>query len=1125
VEKLVKYSLSVFVFLALILLSLYFSHLFGEEKSPPQAAKFDENIKITITADSDSVAKNESGTPTFYEDLKSLKIKIQLSKNVEEISIDASLQVVKAEGFDKPKELTSFSKDIPEDSQFTYTLNPQSSALTPGDYKVVFTLKSKESKSVPIKIVPRHPAADLASTLKPRSGYNLLNRRLGGKIESYTSQLDNAQWAVRNVHDGIPFKVASDSRGSQFCTNCGWSSNTGGPSNIVFSFYKNQVATIDTIIIDTAAYTTLRDLDAVPKYVEVWGSDSSKDDKDFKKLKTARLRMIATEQFIDLEPVKLKYLKIVFVDAHHEDFVRVAEIKALEHDSKNNSIVKSVTVNIADPATGTYLIHYTSDATSQTLNDIVDGKVSMNSGWASGKSKLGKQDYLPQDFTFGFKNHKKVHIDSIVIDQRSGTPFYQIDDKKTAWVKKIAIYASNSHPFKDFKHVKTIELKSLTSEQSFKLDIDAKYLKLRVLENFGGPYTSIGEIKFIEGNKPEYHSVMIETYGDADSKQQSFQVSQPETVEKFGADRLEKEPNNDINNSNPVVSQKPIEGTIKPLVDIDFFKLEEQPQTSTDQQEWITLTTILKGLPYITTSLTLFDSNKNVIKKFDPSQSSDKKIHLSWHIKRDSFYYQLKSVPASVVLIWDTSGSMGGRSEKVKLAVQEFIKHKPDDMRVNLIRFGNRNTEVLLKEFSADKKILLDASDGKFKPKGGTPLYDAIRTGVQLLSKKKGNRAIILLSDGADTQSKLKHYEIWSFLKDNKVRIYTIGLGIELKIFLSRLLVSGKQILNNISTISGGKAYFTPDPKALERIYQVIATELTLPPKYLLHPHISRGNGKLLLTATGERISAVSAPTHIELILDASGSMRKKVQGKRRIDIAKKVLTEIITDLPDDLSVALRVYGTKKPRRWKYDCKDTVLLNPFNKLNKKTMIEQINSIEARGTTPIAFSLEKLTSDFAGIKGEKLVILLTDGQEGCNGNPAKTVRTLKKKGLKFRLNIVGFSLRNNKLINSMKTLAKLGGGQYFGAQNYNSLKKSLADAMSVNYRVYDSSDKQVTQGQLGRDPIELPEGFYTIKLQTKNRVMSIDNICITLNQQTVVELKKEGEEVAVTRKSPKEGLCQ
>ena len=108
---------------------------------------------------------------------------------------------------------------------------------------------------------------------------------------------------------------------------------------------------------------------------------------------------------------------------------------------------------------------------------------------------------------------------------------------------------------------------------------------------------------------------------------------------------------------------------------------------------------------------------------------------------------------------------------------------------------------------------------------------------------------------------------------------------------------------------------------------------------------------------------------------------------------------------------------------------------------------------------------------------------------------------------------------------MKALAKLGDGQYFGAQNYSSLKKSLADAMSVNYRVYDSSDKQVIQGQLGRDPIELPEGFYTIKLQTKNRVMHIDNICITLNKQTVVELKKEGEEVAVTRKSPKEGLCQ
>ena len=113
-EKLVKNSLGVFIFFALMILSIYFNHILSEEETPQQqAAEFDKNIKITITADSDSVAKNDTKTPTFYEDLKSLKIKIQLSKNVNEISIDASLQVVEAEGLDrKSTRLNSSHTDI-----------------------------------------------------------------------------------------------------------------------------------------------------------------------------------------------------------------------------------------------------------------------------------------------------------------------------------------------------------------------------------------------------------------------------------------------------------------------------------------------------------------------------------------------------------------------------------------------------------------------------------------------------------------------------------------------------------------------------------------------------------------------------------------------------------------------------------------------------------------------------------------------------------------------------------------------------------------------------------------------------------------------------------------------------
>ena len=1067
-------------------------------------------------------AGKDKNTPVFYEDLNTIYIHFRARQKGGPKSVRTRFLLLEAEGFRRGKKLLDFNKQLDGSNETRHALEIQPYLLTPGKYRLEFTTENNPAQQIDFKIIPRHPWAGTADSIEPRAGYNLLNRRLGGKVVAYSSQYDDSKWGIHNINDGIRFKVARDSTGARFCTLCGWQSAPGAPAQITFAFRNNQSATIDTVIIDTAAYPTLRDMQGIPKLVEIWASDSA-EKKDFKKLHTARLRMAADEQVISLKPTRMKYLKIVFVNAHTQNFFRVAEIKALEHDSRQHSIVQSTEINIADPATGTYLVSYTSDATLQSVFELVDGKVSAHSGWVSGNSSRGKQDYLPQDFVFGFKNRKRVYIDRVVFNPLSGSLVYNIPDKKAAWVKKVAIYVSSESTFRNFTHVKTVELEKKGTEQSFKLGVDARYIKFRLIENHGGPYTSLGELKLIEGRKPGYHSVMIEHYGRKKSTLTGTQLlADPgDTAKPPTASRTEHEPNDTFAKANLLGPHAFTSGMIKPLLDLDYFNLE---QPAGDRSANMTLTTLLQGTPYINTSLTLYDHNKKPVRKFDPSQSADKQVRLSWYLPRQQYYYRLNSVPASVILMWDTSGSMKGRAKQVMQAVQKFIRNKPDDMQLNLIRFGNGSVETLLPDFSADKKRLLEAIDGKFKPDGATPLYDAIHTGVELLSAKKGNRALVILSDGADTQSKLKHHELWPYLERHKVRIYTIGLGIELKIFLPRLLSTGQQILNHIAGISGGTAYFTPDPKQLDAIYQAIGTELTHPPGYLLLAHPSRGLGSLQLVATGEHIPAVSAPTHIELIVDASGSMRRKMGDLPKIDIAKTVLTEIVNELPDKLRVALRVYGDRIREGKDGDCEDTRLLHPFRGLHKAELVRQIKSLRALGTTPIAYSLEQLQKDFARTKGEKLVILVTDGREECDGDPVATVRRMKKQGLRFRLNVIGFTLKNRRLIRQMKALAAAGGGRYFSAQNYHSLKTSLADAMAVTYQVLDSSNTLVKQGRIDRGAVQVPEGIYTVKLNTRAGKIKIDNVCITVDDRTVVELKKEGAEVGVTKKIPPQGLC-
>jgi uncharacterized protein with von Willebrand factor type A (vWA) domain len=97
-----------------------------------------------------------------------------------------------------------------------------------------------------------------------------------------------------------------------------------------------------------------------------------------------------------------------------------------------------------------------------------------------------------------------------------------------------------------------------------------------------------------------------------------------------------------------------------------------------------------------------------------------------------------------------------------------------------LIRFSRdqrHEVEVLLPEFTSDPPRLKTAAQGRFFAEGGTPLYDAVAKGIELLDGVRGNRAVVVMTDGAATAGRLSHPRFWRLLQDKRIRLYTIGLG------------------------------------------------------------------------------------------------------------------------------------------------------------------------------------------------------------------------------------------------------------------------------------------------------------------------------------------------------------
>ncbi|MFH1135385.1 MAG: VWA domain-containing protein [Pseudomonadota bacterium] len=180
---------------------------------------------------------------------------------------------------------------------------------------------------------------------------------------------------------------------------------------------------------------------------------------------------------------------------------------------------------------------------------------------------------------------------------------------------------------------------------------------------------------------------------------------------------------------------------------------------------------------------------------------------------------------------------------------------------------------------------------------------------------------------------------------------------------------------------------------------------------------------------------------HVMLILDASGSMWGRIGGKAKITIAQEVLSGIIQDLPSDLQAGLTVYGHRKID----DCNDVEELVQFAPLDRNRLISIIRSLKPKGKTPIAHSIMLAADKMKPLGQAGTIILVSDGEETCGGDPCKLTADLKAKGLDFTMHVVGFGVKG-AASEQLACIARAGGGTYAEAADARKLKLAIAGAL-------------------------------------------------------------------------------
>ena len=219
--------------------------------------------------------------------------------------------------------------------------------------------------------------------------------------------------------------------------------------------------------------------------------------------------------------------------------------------------------------------------------------------------------------------------------------------------------------------------------------------------------------------------------------------------------------------------------------------------------------------------------------------------------------------------------------------------------------------------------------------------------------------------------------------------------------------------------------------------------------------------------------------TRILFILDASNSMNSSWGSQTRIQAAREVLNqelEALRNVPNT-EIALRIYGHQTPfNNLEQDCNDTKLEVPFGINNLEQIKQKIKTVEAKGATPIARSLEAAAGDFPDTLARNIIILITDGLESCDNDPCIIAKKLKTKGVKVTPFVIGLGM-------DMSYLDKFSCiGTYSDAEDKESFRNVFKNILNT---VLEKTSVQVNLNDITGKPTETNVTLFFYEAGTAN----------------------------------------
>jgi hypothetical protein len=262
------------------------------------------------------------------------------------------------------------------------------------------------------------------------------------------------------------------------------------------------------------------------------------------------------------------------------------------------------------------------------------------------------------------------------------------------------------------------------------------------------------------------------------------------------------------------------------------------------------------------------------------------------------------------------------------------------------------------------------------------------------------------------------------------------------------------------------------------------------------------------INAAGGWLTAVADPgvgprRHVELVLDASGSMSDRMLDNTRMAVAKGAVKSLVKALPDDMPLGLRVFR---------GCESIEALLPIERIDRERFTATVDRIQPGGGTPIVASLLQSFAALAKLQDvERVAVLVTDGGESCNGSFKEAAEGAKEHAI--RVIVISFDIQEQAVNDRLRQLAEMTGGEYLNAQDGAELQAALERSiLRLGFTVADGGGRTVAQGEVNGARLMLPLGTYRVRFDVSSAKVE-QEIAIPPLGEVTVRLRQAGNGVA------------